>query len=243
MQQPYLSIIIPIKNEQENVATLIERIHKGVQPLRREYEIIFVDDGSTDKSVEVLKGLIPSEPNLRVIEFEKNFGQTAALDAGFRTARGAIIGILDGDNQNDPADLPRMIAKMHKGNFDMILGVRTKRNDNIVRRLSSRIANAVRNWVTKDKIRDAGCAIKVFKRACLTNIELYEGMHRFMGTLFRMHGFRVSEMAVRHYPRLRGTAKYGIRNRLWKTIKDLLAVRWMQGRCIKYNVKNYHNVD
>lgn len=243
MQPPYLSIIIPIKNEQDNIAPLIKRIHNGVESLNRDYEIIFVDDGSDDQSVKVLKSLIPNEPRLHVVEFERNFGQTAALDAGFRAARGQIIGILDGDNQNEPADLPRMIAKLEKGSYDMILGVRTKRNDNIVRKASSRIANAVRNWATKDRIHDAGCAIKVFRRERLARIELYEGMHRFMGTLFRMHGFKVAELPVRHHPRLHGQAKYGIRNRLWKTIKDLLAVRWMQGRCLKYRVREYHNID
>jgi glycosyltransferase involved in cell wall biosynthesis len=243
MDKPYLSIVIPIKNEKENIEPLIDSILRELAPLKRPFEIIFIDDGSNDGSLEVLKSLAGRTPQVRAIQFDRNYGQTAALVAGFRKARGRVIATLDGDCQNDPADIPRMAAKLEKGPWHMVAGYRVKRHDNIIRKASSRIANAVRRWLVKDDLRDTGCALKLFYRDCLRDMPFFEGMHRFMGALFKMQGYRIAQMPVRHHPRTCGRTKYGIGNRLGKSIRDLLAVRWMQRRCLRFKIKKNYPSD
>jgi glycosyltransferase involved in cell wall biosynthesis len=231
-----LSVVVPVKDEESNVVPLLEEIREVLAPAGIAYETVFVDDGSTD---ETLKRLIEAKaqfPELRVIQFERNCGQTAAMDAGMRAARGEFLALLDGDRQNDPRDIPRMLEKANEG-FDMVAGWREKRNDTLVRKLSSLIANAVRNRILHDGIRDTGCTLKVFRRACIDPIKLYTGMHRFLPALFQIQGYRVTQMPVNHRPRTAGRTKYGIGNRLWRSMYDLIAVRWMQRRTYQYRIK------
>ena len=203
--------------------------------LGRPYEILVVDDGSTDGTFDVLKALRKEHPQLRALRFKRNRGQTAAMDAGFRNAAGDIVVTIDADMQNDPADIPKLLDAM--ADWDAVCGMRLKRRDNFVRRTSSRIANWVRNKLSNDDIRDTGCTLKAYRRECLLRLKLFEGMHRFLPTLLRMEGFRVTEMAVNHRPRLQGKTKYNVWNRVFKSFKDLLAVRWMKRRRIHYEIR------
>lgn len=233
--KPQLSIIIPIKNERENIEELVRRIQAALAPLGRTFEIIYVDDGSTDGSYELLARLWEHMPELRLLKFDRNYGQTAALDAGFRHARGDIIVMMDGDLQNDPHDIPRLVEKLQY--TDVVCGYRMRRKDSWFRRAQSRIANAIRNWITRDSIIDTGCTLKAFHAHCLQNVKLYEGMHRFLPTLFRLEGFRVEQIPVNHFPRRHGQTKYSMTNRMFKALKDLLAVRWMQRRSLRYKIE------
>ncbi|MFH0793134.1 MAG: glycosyltransferase family 2 protein [bacterium] len=232
---PYLSVVVPVKNEEGNVEPLLQELQQVLAKMDRPYEIVYVDDGSTDKTLQVLLKRQKKIPQLRVIKFDRNYGQTAALDAGIRNARGEVVVTLDGDLQNDPADLPTLVAALES--CDLAIGYRAKRHDTRVRKISSRIANNFRNWATHDNTIDTGCTLKAFRRRCLERIKLYEGMHRFLPLLFKMEGFAVRQFPVNHRPRRHGKAKYGIGNRVWKGLKDLMAVRWMQRRCLKYRIE------
>lgn len=229
---PALSVVVPLYDEEENLPELDREIRTALAPLGLAYEVIYVDDGSRDGSLEVLRGLAASDPRLRVLRHRHNAGQSAALAAGFRAARGELVATLDADLQNDPADLPRLLAKLEEG-FDLVSGVRTERRDSWVRRVSSRIANAVRNWATAESITDVGCSLKIYRARHLRHLPLLSGMHRFLPTLARWNGAtRVAELAVHHRPRRFGVAKYGIGNRLFRALADLFAVRWMRSRWI-----------
>lgn len=232
----YLSVIVPVYNERDNLRPLLEEIESSVAPLGHSYEIVIVDDGSTDGSDRVLREIRSTHPHLRVISFARNAGQTAAMDAGFGRARGEVVVSLDADLQNDPADIKGLLAEFE--GWDAVIGVRTIRRDNLVRRLSSRVANYVRNRLSDEDITDTGCSLKAYRRAALSRITLYDGMHRFLPTLLKMEGFRVREVAVGHRPRRHGRSKYGIRNRLVPSFLDLLAVRWMKKRKLRYEVKD-----
>lgn len=231
-----LSVVIPVYNERDNLPPLLEEVEESLAPLGRSYEIVIVDDGSTDGSDRVLREMRSTHPHLRVVSFARNAGQTAAMDAGFGRARGEVVVTLDADLQNDPADIRRLLAELE--GWDAVIGVRTVRRDNLVRRISSRVANYVRNRLSDEEITDTGCSLKAYRRAALSRITLYEGMHRFLPTLLRMEGFRVREVAVGHRPRLHGRSKYGIGNRLVPSFLDLLAVRWMKKRKLRYEVKD-----
>jgi glycosyltransferase involved in cell wall biosynthesis len=236
VKEHLLSICIPVKNEEHNVAPLAAAIKRSLQQgPNLDFEIIFVDDGSTDKTLEIIRNEARSDLHIRYVSLDRNYGQTTALVAGLRASRGSLIATMDGDLQNDPDDVPKMLAALE--DCDMVCGIRQKRMDSWVRRISSRIANAVRNRLTGDDIIDVGCSLRVFKKECFTATKLYEGMHRFFPTLVKMEGFRIKQVPVKHHPRLKGATKYGIRNRLFVGIKDLLAVRWMQSRHIRYTVK------
>jgi dolichol-phosphate mannosyltransferase len=230
-----LSIIVPIKNERDNIEPLIKGISAALEPLGKGYEILYVDDGSTDGSFDVLQQLRTAYPALRVIKFDRNYGQTAATDAGCRHAVGDVIVTMDGDLQNDPADIPLLLDELQEA--ELVCGYRRKRRDTFFRLLQSRIANAVRNWVTRDDTIDTGCSLKAFRRQCFERIKLYEGMHRFLPTLFKMEGYRVRQVPVRHHARARGITKYSMWNRLFKALKDLFAVRWMQSRRLRYKIE------
>jgi len=230
-----LSIVIPAYNEEENIPVLYEKIDAALQSLNLKSEIIIVDDGSTDKTFEFCKAISKKDPRMVVISFEKNCGQTAGFIAGFEAAKGKWIVTMDADLQNDPADIPLIVEKL-KDN-DAVCGWRGKREDNIVRIFSSRIANYVRNKLSQEDIRDTGCSLKGFRRECLEHIPRFEGMHRFFPTLVKMRGFNVVEVKVQHFPRTLGVSKYGIGNRLFKSFVDLLAVRWMKKRFISYDIK------
>jgi dolichol-phosphate mannosyltransferase len=232
---PELSVVIPVYNERDNLHPLTAQTLKALTGQVSSFEIIYVDDGSTDGSGALLDQLAQHYPEIQVMHFARNYGQTAAFDAGFRQARGELIATLDADLQFDPADIPRLLPLAKQ--YDLVCGWRRDRHDTLVKRLSSRIANLVRNTVTHDGVHDTGCSLKVFRRAIIERIPLFEGMHRFFPALARMHGFSLTEVPIHHYPRAHGLSKYGIGNRLFKGLYDLIAVRWMQKRCLRYTYR------
>ena len=228
--RPDLSVVFPVYNEEENVPLLLREIAAALDGKGWTYEIVAVDDGSKDRSLEVLRESRKDYPSLRVLRLAKNSGQTAALDAAWRAARGRLVVSLDADLQNDPADIPRLLERMNA--FDVVCGVRANRQDTWVRKVSSRIANGIRNRVTHDSVTDVGCTLRACRAEYLQRIPMFTGMHRFLPTLLKMEGARVTEVPVHHRPRLHGQPKYNIRNRIWRALADLFAVRWMQKRWI-----------
>ncbi len=234
--QPDLSVVFPVYNEEENVPLLLDEIAKALDGKGWSYEIVAVDDGSKDRSLEILRGQVAKHPTLRILALEKNTGQTAALDAGWRAARGRLVVSLDADLQNDPADIPAMMRKLEETASDMVIGVRVNRRDTFARKIQSRIGNGVRNWLTKDNITDTGCSLKLVKREAIDHVRLFTGMHRFLPTLVRMEGYKVIEMPVNHRPRQFGVSKYGAMNRAFRGLADCLAVRWMRERNLRYKV-------
>ena len=235
MPAPYLSVVVPICNERDNLAPLTAQILKALSGQVPSFEIVYVDDGSTDGSGPLLDQLARDYPEVRVFHFDRNYGQTAAFDAGFHQAAGELIVTLDGDLQYDPQDILKLLPLAER--FDLVCGWRQKRHDTLVKRLSSRIANAIREAVVHDGMRDTGCSLKIFQRRVVERIPLFEGMHRFFPALARMHGFTVTQVPVSHYPRAHGRSKYGIGNRIFKSLRDLIAVRWMQRRCLTYRYR------
>jgi dolichol-phosphate mannosyltransferase len=183
-----------------------------------------------------LQDLAGKDPRCRVIALETNSGQSAALDAGFRAVRGELVVSMDGDLQNDPADIPRLLAELERA--DVVNGVRIERVDSLLRRLSSRIANGIRNWATGETVTDVGCSLRAMRSDQLRRIKLYRGMHRFLPTLLRMEGARVVEIPVSHRARRHGRSSYGVANRAWVGLVDLIAVRWMQSRALRYRVRD-----
>ena len=226
-----LSIIIPAYNEEANLPVLLEEIHHALAPVGRTYEILVVDDGSSDRTLPTALSLARRDRRIRVLHLTRNSGQSAALETGFRHARAPVLATLDGDLQNDPGDLPKMLAKLDEG-WDVVSGIRADRHDSWMRRVSSRIANGVRNRVTHDSVTDVGCTLRVYRKKSTDRIFMFTGMHRFLPTLLQLAGARVTEIPVRHRPRLHGEPKYNIRNRIWRALVDLFAVRWMQSRWI-----------
>jgi dolichol-phosphate mannosyltransferase len=235
--QPDLSIVFPVFNEEENVPILLEEIASAMRGQPWSYEMVAVDDGSRDRSLEILRQSRARYPNLRVLTFEKNSGQTAALDAAWRAARGKYVVSLDADLQNDPADIPAMMRQLEESKSDMVIGVRVNRQDTWARKVQSRIGNGVRNWITGDRITDTGCSLKLVKREAIDRVSLYTGMHRFLPTLVRLRGYKVIEMPVNHRARRFGVSKYGAMNRAMRGLVDCLAVRWMSKRMLNYRVK------
>ncbi len=236
--QPWLSVVIPIKDERDNLETLTQQLTTVLGNLEQSrhapFEIVYVDDGSTDGSSTLLDALCCRTPGVRVLHFDRNHGQTAAFDAGFRHAGGDLIATLDGDLQYDPADIATLLPLTN--DYDMVCGYRQQRMDTVVRRLSSRIANWIRNALLHDGVRDTGCSLKILRRHVVERLPLFRNMHRFFPTLARMYGFSVTEVPVRHFPRVCGHSKYGIGNRLFASLYDLMAVRWMQRRCLRYDI-------
>ncbi|MEQ8821497.1 MAG: glycosyltransferase family 2 protein [Sumerlaeia bacterium] len=233
------SLVIPVYNEESCIEEVLAEalgVLREADDLVGQWEVLLVDDGSKDRTAELIAAMAKDEPRIRLLRFEKNAGQTAAFEAGFHNANGEIVGMMDGDGQNDPADFPRLLAALREKGVDMMCGVRQKRQDSAVRKISSRVANNVRNWATKETVTDVGCSIRVFRRDCLRRIKLWNGMHRFFPTLFRIEGFTLSEMPVNHRPRSSGQSKYGINNRLWVGMRDIFAVRWMQKRALRYRL-------
>ena len=237
MSQPDLSVVFPIYNEEENIPILLEEIARALGGHPWTYEIVAVDDGSSDRSLAVLHEQQAKYPNLRVLTFAKNSGQTAALDAAWRGARGRLVVSLDADLQNDPADIPAMMRKLEEKDVDMVIGVRVNRQDTWARKMQSRIGNGVRNWITRDSITDTGCSLKLVKREAIDRVHLYTGMHRFLPTLVRLEGYKVVEMPVNHRARQFGVSKYGAMNRAFRGLADCLAVRWMGKRILRYDVR------
>ena len=233
---PDLSIVIPVYNEEESLPVLWPEIREALAPTGLDYEVIFVDDGSRDRSAEVLRGYRDEDKRVRLVRLKANAGETAATDAGFKTARGQHVVTMDADLQNDPRDIPGLLAHLHQ--WDAVTGWRVNRaaGDSMVRRASSRIANRVRNALSDETIQDSGCTFRAFRRDCLRDLVLYRGFHRFIPTLLRMRGYRVIEVPVNHRPRRFGQSKYGIGNRAFRAFVDLLVVRWMKNRLLRYEV-------
>jgi dolichol-phosphate mannosyltransferase len=223
----HLSIVIPVRNEEENILPLAAEIAATFGAARFRWEVVWVDDGSTDGTAARIAALPPPH---RLIRLHRSSGQSAALVAGFLAARGTWIGTLDGDGQNDPRDLARQLDHASRYGFDMVNGIRVERRDSFVRRLSSRLANAARNWIVGDHIADVGCSTRVLRREAALQAPYFHGMHRFLPTLVGMRGFTVAAIPVAHRARRAGRSKYGIRNRLWGGIGDLFGVRWLVSR-------------
>jgi glycosyltransferase involved in cell wall biosynthesis len=237
---PDLSIVIPVYNEEESLPVLWSEIREALAPTGLDYEVIFVDDGSRDgsrdRSAEIIRVFRDADPRVRLIRLKANAGETAATDAGFKAARGTWVVTMDADLQNDPRDIPGLLEHLHE--WDAVTGWRVNRaaGDSVVRQVSSRIANRVRNAVSDETIQDSGCTFRAFRRDCLRDLVLYRGFHRFIPTLLRMRGYRVIEVPVNHRPRRFGQSKYGIGNRAFRAFVDLLVVRWMKDRFLRYEV-------
>lgn len=215
---------------------LLDRVEASLKPIGRPFEVVIVDDGSTDATPRLLTEAMASRPWLRVLRMRANAGQSAAFDAGFKNARGAVIATIDADLQNDPEELPRMLKLLECEGCDMINGWRKDRNDTGFRRWQSRMANRIRNRLSGETINDSACSLKMYKRHCLEGIFLFNGSHRFMPTLVKMRGYTVLEVPVKHSQRYAGTAKYGFRNRALRALRDLLGVRWLKSRYLRYGV-------
>ncbi|MGH7606997.1 MAG: glycosyltransferase family 2 protein [Gemmatimonadales bacterium] len=235
---PDLSLVIPAYNERENFAPLLAEITAALDG--RRYEVVVVDDGSTDGSLETLKALQRQHPPLRMIVLERHAGQTAAFAAGFHAARGPIVITLDADLQNDPADIPVLVDVLERTGATAVAGYRAARQDTAWKRLQSRIANGVRNRLNREVIRDTGCSLKAFRADALRALPLFGGMHRFFPTLVKMQGGTVTEIPVHHRARRHGVTKYGMWNRMLRSLLDAFAVRWMQRRALRYRVREEH---
>ncbi|MGE4296465.1 MAG: glycosyltransferase family 2 protein [Desulfovibrionaceae bacterium] len=231
-----ITLIIPVYNEEDNLPVLLDEIQKSMALAGKPWEVLFVDDGSKDKSLEVVKRLATDNPAVTYISFAQNRGQSAAFAAGFAHAPGDVVVTMDADLQNDPADIPAMLKQYERG-FDMVIGWRATRKDTWLKRKASRFGNFVRNWMTNETVKDTGCSLKVMRADMARRIPMFTGMHRFLPTLMKMQGAVVAEVKVNHRPRLHGTSKYGILDRAMTTWYDLVAVRWMQQRHISYEIK------
>ncbi len=235
-----LSVVIPVYNEVDNVAPLVEEVHAALAD-RISYEMIVVDDGSHDETVQRLRELGIAHPRLRVMSHAKNCGQSAAILTGVRAARAAWVATLDGDGQNDPADIPRLLAirddPATSPEVSLITGYRRERHDTWLRRLSSRVANGVRSRMLKDEAPDTGCGLKLFRREAFLAIPHFDHMHRFLPALIRRDGGVVINVEVNHRPRRRGVSKYGLFDRLWVGVVDLLGVMWLRKRKINASAK------
>ena len=228
---PAVSVVVPVFNEEENVSILQSELRAALSGL--DYEIVFVDDGSTDRSAEKIE----TAPNIRILRFERNTGQSAALYAGIRAARGETIVMIDGDLQNDPADIPGLLKQISRG-ADLVCGYRAKRKDTLTKRMTSRIANFVRSRFTKDYVRDTGCTLKAMRRECADALAPFKGMHRFIPALIRGAGYRLVEIPVNHRPRRFGQTKYGFGNRALRATVDMFGVRWLLSRRFNYKIRD-----
>ena len=227
-----LSVVIPVFNEEDNLEPLLQELTGVLDRLGRVYEVLCIDDTSTDGSLAVLRRLQAARPWLRVVRHRLNSGESAGEATGFAHARGELIVTIDADQQNDPADIPRLLEALTP-DVAAVCGVRRRREDDWVRRLSSRIANRVRNAVTGDRISDAGCTFRLLRRAALRDLPVFNGLHRFLPTLLRFQGYRAVEILVNHRPRTRGKSKYGVGNRAWRGLVDCFAMRWYHARCLR----------
>jgi glycosyltransferase involved in cell wall biosynthesis len=222
---PDVSVIVPVHNEEDNVKPLCAAVVRALGELPQTWELIVVDDGSRDQTYPRLKELAASEPRLKLVELRRNYGQTAALSAGFDHARGKVVIPMDGDLQNDPVDIVKLLEKLDEG-YDVVSGWRRNRQDNFLRRLPSRMANWLIGRVTGVRLHDYGCTLKAYRREILDETRLYGEMHRFLPALAYQAGARITEIEVRHHPRTAGRSKYGI-GRTFKVLLDLLTVKFL----------------
>ncbi|MEO5754610.1 MAG: glycosyltransferase family 2 protein [Chthoniobacterales bacterium] len=231
LSQPAVSVVIPLFNEEENVPILQAELSAALAGIS--HELIFVDDGSSDQTLARLK----RTPEVRVLEFKQNAGQSAAMYAGANAARGATVVLIDGDLQNDPADIPRLLTEIERG-ADLVCGYRARRKDTMVKRLTSRIANFVRSRFTKDGVRDTGCTLKAMRRECVRTLVPFKGMHRFIPALVKGAGYRLVEVPVNHRPRQFGQSKYGLGNRAVRATVEMFGVRWLLSRQLSYKIRD-----
>jgi len=228
------SVVVPAHNEAENLPQLAADLRETMQSLGRSYEIIVIDDGSTDDTASVLRELQELDCRLRYVRLDGNYGQSAAFDAGFRMARGEVVITIDADGQNPPSEIPRLLEAL--GDYDMVCGWRRGRQDHWTKRLASKFANTLRRRVLDDGIHDTGCSLKAIRHHALQRLKLFHGMHRFLPALVQMEGFQVTEVRVAHQPRIRGKSHYGITNRMLGPLMDLLVVYWMKQRCRRWRI-------
>lgn len=233
---PSVTLLVPVFNEEDNLPQLMAEIAAAMERQARSWEVLFIDDGSTDQSLSVLRGMAENDPHARYLSFAHNRGQSAAFAAGFREAAGEIFITLDADLQNDPADIPTMLALYDQG-CDMVIGWRKNRQDTSTKRFASKFANAVRNRLSHETVKDTGCSLKVLRADMARRIPMFTGMHRFLPTLMKLEGAVVKETPVNHRPRCHGVSKYGVWDRAFSALYDLLAVRWMQKRHFRYEIK------
>ena len=230
-ERPAVSVVVPLYNEEENVPILQSELTTALSGL--DYEIIFVDDGSKDETV----ARIAADPRVRILQFEKNAGQSAAMYAGLHQTRGDIAVLIDGDLQNDPADIPKLLREIKPG-VDLVCGYRAERKDTTVKRLTSRVANFVRSRFTKDGVRDTGCSLKAMRRECIETLVPFKGMHRFIPALVKGAGYNLVEVPVNHRPRKFGVSKYGLGNRALRATIDMFGVRWLLSRQLNYKTRD-----
>jgi dolichol-phosphate mannosyltransferase len=231
-----LSVVLPVYNEEDSLPVLWPELRDVLDALELRAEVIFVDDGSRDRSAEIVRGFREVDSRVRLVRLKENAGETAATDAGFKASRGRLVVVMDADLQNDPRDIPRLLGELER--WDAVTGWRVRRGDgdSLTRRVASRIANRIRNRLSDDTIQDSGCTFRAFRRECLRGLVLYRGFHRFVPTLLRMRGYRVLEVPVHHRPRRFGISKYGVLDRALVAFADLLVVRWMKSRQLRYEV-------
>ena len=233
--RPQLSAVVPVYNEIESLPPLWEELARALTASGRTWELVLVDDGSQDGSDRWIRDLARRDRRVRALRFERNAGQSAALAAGLGVARGEVIVTMDADLQNDPADLPRVLAALEGA--DLVSGVRAQRRDTWVRLVSSRIANSVRRRVLGDPVTDIGCSFKAYRREVLEGLPMFVGVHRFLPALCVFRGARLVEVALTHRPRAHGVSKYGVGNRLWRGLADLVGVQWLKARLLLYRVR------
>jgi dolichol-phosphate mannosyltransferase len=242
---PHLSLVIPAYNEQENVDVLLQRVAAALALTGKPFEVILVDDGSTDDTPRLLADGMRKYPWLRVLRMARNGGQSAAFEAGFDAARGAVIATIDADLQNDPEEIPRLLPLLDGADgqppVDMITGWRRDRQDTPFRKWQSRQANRIRNWISEETVNDSASSLKIYRADAIKGLKLFNGAHRFFPTLVKMRGYTVREEPVKHSHRYAGTAKYGFRNRALRAFIDLLGVRWMKKRYLRYQASEVRN--
>jgi dolichol-phosphate mannosyltransferase len=232
--EPALSIVLPVYNEVESLGPLWQELIALLPSLAESVEIVFVDDGSTDGSAEILRQVAKEDPRVRLIRFETNAGLSSSFYAGLQAARGRIVATMDSDLQSDPRDIPMLIA--HLDGADAVVGWRQVRHDSFLKRASSRIANGIRKAVSGDHVQDSACSLRVMRRECVAAVPPFTGMHRFMPTLLKIAGFRVLQVRVNHRPRRFGRSKFGVSDRAFSAFADLLVVRWMMHRRLRYRI-------
>jgi len=225
-----VSVVVPLYNEEQSVAMLQRELADALTGV--DYEIIFVDDGSQDETV----ARIAADPRTRVLRFKKNAGQSAAIFAGLQAVRSEVAVLIDGDLQNDPADIPRLLAEISRG-ADLVCGYRAQRRDTLLKRVTSRVANSVRSRFTRDGVRDTGCTLKAMRRGCIAALVPFKGMHRFIPALLKGAGYRLVEIPVNHRPRRFGQSKYGLGNRALRATIDMFGVRWLLSRRLNYKLR------
>lgn len=235
-QKTPVSIIVPVYNEEENLEKLLGEIKAAADTLGRTWQALFIDDGSSDSSLAVMRTLAAENPELSYIAFAENRGQSAAFSAGFREAAHPIIITMDADLQNDPADIPKMLELYEAGDHDLVIGWRAKRRDVFMKRIASKVGNKVRRWFTRDTVHDTGCSLKIMNAEMLRMLPHFKNMHRFLPPLLAAQGASIAEIKVNHRERTMGVSKYGTWDRLKAGVYDLIGVRWLLDRYISYEI-------